>query len=221
MAEREGDPPIDAFLDSLSASNRRTLSEAGFDMARLRELGATEAGARQVRHIVTEFGAAPGRRAAVRRLAGPAPSEIPDPPSRAVGFWLLYLLTAAVVLLVLFASTVLVGELLGVVVAVLGFAGLFFAWAAVPSVPWTGVAFLVTVPAMIVLLATTLLYAPDWYLSVKGRDAVATLEPPQYRWEHGARVATCRVRLPDGSVHGIRADAGCAGAAGTTRAVVY
>ena len=221
VAEREGDPPIEAFLDSLSVANRRTLAAAGFGMARLRALAGTEAGARQVRHIVAEFGASPGRRAAVRRLAGPGPADIADPAGKVAGFWLLYLLGAAVLLLVLLGCVVLVGQLLGVIVAVLGFTGLFLMWAVVPSAPWSGPAFLVTVPAMIVLLATTLLYSPEWYLAARGRDAQATVESPTYRWEHGARVATCRVRLPDGSVHGVRADGTCARTVGRVRPVVY
>lgn len=221
MTEHEGDPPIDAFLDSLSASNRRTLAAAGFDMVRLRELAATESGARQVRHIVTEFGAAPGPRAAVRRIAGPGLAELWTPARRVVAFWLLYLLAVAVVLALLTACVVLAGQLPALAVAAVGLCGVFLLWMRVPSAPWSGVAFLLTLPAVTALLATTLLYSPQWYLSARGRDVVATVEQPTSTWARGARVYTCRVRLPDGSVHGIRADSTCAHTAGLTRPVVY
>ncbi|MBY8880191.1 hypothetical protein [Actinacidiphila acidipaludis] len=221
MAESEGDPPIGVFLDGLSPSERRTLAAAGFDMTRLRELAATEAGARQVRHIVNEFALAPVDEPAARRFAHADPPGLADPPGRVGAFWALYLGGSAAVLVLLGVCVVMVAQLLGLVVGIVAFTGLFLVGTTVPRSPWSRPAYLASVPAMVVLLATTLLYSPDWYLASRGRDTVATVETPSYQWEHGARVATCRVRLPDGSVHSVRGGGSCADAVGRRRPVVY
>jgi len=220
VAESEGDPPIEVFLDGLSPSERRTLAAAGFEMTRLRELAATEAGARQVRHIVTEFALAPVE-VPGDHFGRSEPPELGDPPGRITAFWLMYTAGAAAVLVLLAVCVVVVAQLLGLVVAIVAFTGLFLVGTTVPRSPWSRPAYLVSVPAMIVLLATTLLYSPDWYLSARGRNATATVESPAYQWAHGARVATCRVRLPDGSVHSVRGDGSCADAVGKRRPVVY
>lgn len=218
---QDGGQPIGELLDALSPANRRTLAAAGFGMDRLRELAATESGARQVRHIVTEFGAEPGRRAALRRLARPEPGAA-APARHVAAFWVSYVLAVAVGMLLAGAATVLAGAVVGALTgAVVVLACFFVGPGLLPQSPWGALALLATLPAAILLAAMIVLWAPQGYLSAYGKQVAATVEAPTYTWQHGARVATCRVRLPDGSVHGLRADGSCASQAGQTRTVTY
>ena len=96
MTQREDDQSIEEFLDGLSASRRKALAAAGFDMDRLRDLGSTQPGARQVRHIATEFGV-PAPAAEIKPgLPRLGPARSTDPAGPVAARWSLVVLTTAV-----------------------------------------------------------------------------------------------------------------------------
>lgn len=225
MDERQDSRPIGELLDALSPANRSTLAAAGFGMERLRELAATEPGERQVRHIITEFGAEPGRRAALRRFWRSVRSggaAVPDRPGVVARHWALILLTAGAGLAAVVAADVLVARPLGFVVAALAWTGLLLLVLTGPDTRRRDGLSALAVVAATVLMATAVLAAPSWYLAVRGRQAQAALAAPEHSWAHGSRVTYCRVRLPDGRVRRVdHNDSTCARAGHARVAVVY
>lgn len=215
-AGRKGEAGIGEFLDGLSARTVGTLAEAGFEMGLLRHLGATEQGARQVRHIVAEFGRVPRRERALRRI-GPLMAG-----GGVAGYWAVVLLGAALGLAATIAASVLVARLLGLVVAGVFGVALMILLLMTPDTRWREIAVLLALAATAVLLFTAFLNAPQWYLAARGKQVAATVAAPYRTWSHGSRVAYCRVRLPDGSIHQVdRNDRECAAEVGATVQVVY
>jgi hypothetical protein len=205
------EPPVEELLDRLPARSRAALEASGFDLPRLRTLAATDPGARQVRHIIAEFG---GGKA--------APAPLADTRPRLTAHWLLLVLGAAVCTAAIVACDVLVGRPLGLLVAAAGWIGLLALLLTGPVSRRRTLVVALAAAAGATLLGTAVLQAPRWYLAVRGRQATATVEEPYRTWSHGARVAYCRVRLPDGRVRRVDRDDGrCTTQAGTPARVVY
>jgi hypothetical protein len=214
MTEQEGEQPIGELLDGLGPSARKALAASGFDLPRLRELALTEP--RQVRHIVTEFGGE-----VTARLARSHAWEFAGTPGRTAAFWGLTLLIAATGTALAVIATVLVDFPLGAGVGVLVLIGLLLLRSALGPSPRVQLLYTLTLVATIVLVFGAVLYAPQWYLAVRGTQATGTLESPVYVWEHGSHNAYCRVRLPDGTVHRMRGDGRCDHETGSPTPVVY
>lgn len=223
MNTQDDGRPIGDLLDGLSAADRRALTAAGFGMDRLRDLAATEPGARQVRHIVTEFGASPGRPAG-RRLRLPRPGfvAVPDPPAKVAAHWALTLLVAGAGVVAVIAADVLADFALGFAVAGVCWVGLLFLLLSGPRTRGRELYVAAAGLASAALLGTALINAPLWYLASRGRPATATVAAPAHSWAHGARVTYCRVRLPGGRTERVqRNDSTCADAVGAAVRVVY
>lgn len=223
MAQQEDEQPIGDFLDGLSAAGRKALADAGFDLPRLRALGSTEPGARQVRHIVAEFCVPPGKGAAGRRLARADPGALTDPPAQVAARWALVLLGTAAALAAVIAADVLAGRPLGLVLGGAAWTGLLYLLFSSPATRRREALVLLAAAATAVLLFTAFLNAPQWYLAARGKQVTATVVAPNRTLARGARVAYCRVRLPDGRIEQIdRTDRTCAAAdEGARVRVVY
>jgi hypothetical protein len=213
MAERDGQT-VSELLDGLSAKTRKTLAHSGFDMPRLRELAATAPGEKQVRHIVTEFGLRP---------ALPFTPEAGAITRREVAIaWTRTLVGVLLGLAAIMTASILVDRLLGLFVGVLAGMGVMALLLTGPQSRGRELAALVGLTAVAVLYFTAFMNAPQWYLAVRGKQVSAVLQPPLRTWSHGSRVAHCRVRLPDGTVHRVDQDNGtCASSVGATVPVVY
>jgi hypothetical protein len=218
-----GEVGIGEFLDGLPPRTVRVLAEAGFEMGLLRHLGTTEAGARQVRHIVAEFGRVP-RRDRVRERLGAlaAGAGTAAGPGRVAAYWSVALLGAVLGLAATLSASVLVARILGLAVAGAVWVALVFLLLMSPGARGRDVAVLLGLAAAAVLLFTAFLNAPQWYLAARGQQVTATLATPLRTWSHGSRVTYCRVRLPDGRVRQVdHSDRTCAADEGRPVTVVY
>lgn len=216
------EPPVEELLDRLPARSRAALEASGFDLPRLRTLATTTAGARQVRHIIAEFGGVRGARGARGKAAPAAPAELADPRPRLTTHWLILTLSTAACTAAIITCDVLIGRPLGMLIAAAGWIGLVTLLLTGPLTRRRTLVVALAAAAGATLLGTAVLQAPQWYLAVRGRQATATVQEPYRTWSHGARVAYCRVRLPDGRVRRVDRDAGrCTTEVGARVRVVY
>lgn len=209
---REDEQPVEAYLDGLSGRTRRALADAGFGMERLRQLGTTPSGARQVRHIVTEFGVLPDRDGRF---------VLPGDRREVAAGWAWALLAVLVGLAAVVAASIWAGRPVGLLVAFVAGAVLAVLALRTPESRGREPAVLIALAAGAVLYFTAFMNAPQWYLAVHGKDATATLDTPALL-TRGGHVRHCRVELPDGRVRQVDHDnRTCLARAGQTVHVVY
>ncbi|MEU6853859.1 hypothetical protein ABZ901_28505 [Actinacidiphila alni] len=226
MAAR-GEAGIGEFLDGLSPRTVGVLAEAGFEMGLLRHLGRTDEGARQVRHIVGQFGRVPWWHRAAHRIrrgfgALAADAGTPAGTGRVAAYWSAALLCAILGLAATLTASVLVARVLGLAVAGAVWIVLVVLLLMAPGTRGREAAVLLALGASAVLLFTAFLNAPQWYLAARGRQVTATVVAPLRSWSHGSPVTYCRVRLPGGAVRRVdRNDRTCASEEGRSVAVVY
>lgn len=175
----------DELFARLPSSTRRTLEQSGLGLPELRRIAAEDGGERRVRHIISKFSPSADRWG----LEGDGP----------VWRWMRLLLVAMAGVAICLSSTYLIGPyalLVGVACApVVGWAGYraCSSRAGIVAYCFVGVSY-------VILIWVGSGQVDQWYLHLRGQEAMVTYAKPERSESHGISHLYCRVRLPDGSV---------------------
>lgn len=175
----------DELFAQLPSSTRRALEQSGLGLPELRRIAAEDGGERRVRHIISEF--------------SPSTDRWDPEGDGPVWRWMRLLLVAVAGVAVCLSSTYLIGPyalLVGVACApVVGWAGYraCSSRAGIVAYCFVGVSY-------VVLIWVGSGQADQWYLHLRGQEAMVTYAKPERSESHGVSSPYCRVRLPDGSV---------------------